>query len=193
MLMRTNGGFFTDYVTIEEDRLGEMCGMTAEQVYECLRHITQLRVINYIPHKDTPQITYTMRRIDTQYVDIMPEIYEQRRDIYKAQVEAMIGYFTETDTCRSRYLLRYFDDDGPDCGYCDVCIAHESHVVQLTEEEKVADAKQYVLDFIKDGRLYAISDLSQSGYSSDVLQRALKDLVEDNRIECTVGEIVLVK
>ena len=134
-----------------------------------------------------------MRRIDTQYVDIMPEIYEQRRDIYKAQVEAMIGYFTETDTCRSRYLLRYFDDDGPDCGYCDVCIAHESHVVQLTEEEKVADAKQYVLDFIKDGRLYSISDLSQSGYSSDVLQRALKDLVEDNRIECTVGEIVLVK
>lgn len=193
VLMRTNGGFFTDYVTIEEDRLGEMCGMTAEQVYECLRHITQLRVINYIPHKDTPQITYTMRRIDTQYVDIMPEIYEQRRDIYKAQVEAMIGYFTETDTCRSRYLLRYFDDDGPDCGYCDVCIAHESHVVQLTEEEKVADAKQYVLDFIKDGRLYSISDLSQSGYSSDVLQRALKDLVEDNRIECTVGEIVLVK
>lgn len=192
VLMRSNGGFFTDYVTIEEDRLGEMCGMTVEQVYERLRHMTQLRVINYIPHKDTPQITYTMRRIDSQYIDIMPEIYEQRRDKYKAQVETMIGYFTENDICRSRYLLHYFADEGPDCGYCDVCIDHEKHVLELSDDEKVEDAKQYVLDFIKDGRPHTISDLSQSGYNAEILQKALRELVEDERIECTKGSVVLV-
>ena len=189
VLMRTNGGFFVDYVHIEEDRLAEKCGKTSEQIYEMLRHMTQLRVINYVPHKDMPQITYTQRRIDSQYVQIMPDIYEQRRDIYKKQIDAMVGYFTETDTCRSRYLLHYFDDDGPDCGYCDVCVAREERIDEMDEEQRIVDAMEHIRSFMQDNRPHTLSDFQQSGYDATTLQEAIRRLMEDERIVCQGNEL----
>lgn len=132
-LLRQYGGFFADYVPIEEDRLADRCQITADAVYHILCSLTRRRILNYVPHKDRPQITYTMRRIDTQYVEISRDIYEVRRDNYVRRIEAMVGYITETDLCRSRYLLRYFDDEGPDCGHCDVCLARRG---QQTAEIK---------------------------------------------------------
>ncbi len=124
-LLRSSGALFVDYVPIEEDRLAERCGYTTEVVHEVLKQLSRRRVLNFIPHKDKPQLTYVMRRVDTCYVEIPPSVYEERRDLYHKRIEAMVGYFEKDDFCRSRYLLRYFGDDGPDCGHCDVCLARK--------------------------------------------------------------------
>ncbi len=182
-LMRSNGGFFTDYVTVEENRLGEACGLTAQQVYEKLRHITQLRVINYIPHKDTPQITYTQRRIDAGYVQIMPEIYERRRDQYVRRLEAMIEYFTQDTVCRSRYLLRYFADEGEDCRHCDVCNAREGRDKKRPADNQVEAARRYILDTLSAARKpVEISALKQTEHPREALQEALEQLVGEEEI-----------
>ncbi len=182
-LMRTNGGFFTDYVTVEENRLGEACGLTAEQVYEKLRHITQLRVINYIPHKDTPQITYTQRRLDAAYVQIMPEIYEQRRDQYVRRLDAMIGYFTQDTECRSRYLLHYFADEGTDCCHCDVCNAREGKECKQPKDDQVADARRYILDtLLAAASPVEISSLQQADHPREAFQEAFEQLVREEKI-----------
>lgn len=122
-LMRQNGGFFVDYVAIEEDRLADTCNTTPAKVYDTLCALTRKRIVNYVPHKDVAQITYTTRRIDTQYIEISRDIYEVRKQNYVRRIQAMVGYITEQSECRSRYLLRYFDDEGTDCGHCDVCLA----------------------------------------------------------------------
>lgn len=81
-------------------------------------------------------------------MEISPDIYERRLEQYKTRIDAMLGYFTQTDTCRSRYLLHYFADEGPDCGYCDVCISREEHIQSLSAEKKVKSAEAYLLDFL---------------------------------------------
>ncbi len=182
-LMRTNGGFFTDYVGIEEDRIAQSCGLTSEQVYEHLKHLTRLRVLNYIPHKNIPQITYTMRRIDMEQVEIMPDIYDRRLEQYKERIDAMVRYFTETDTCRSRFLLHYFDDDGPDCGYCDLCVEREREVDGMTNEEQLEAAIDYVQEFLSDGRTHHLTDFAQSGFSEKVLQEAIQQLLNDDKVK----------
>ena len=121
--MRQNGGFFVDYVAIEEDRLADTCNTTPAKVYDTLCALMRKRIVNYVPHKDVAQITYTTRRIDTQYIEISRDIYEVRKQNYVRRIQAMVGYITEQSECRSRYLLRYFDDEGTDCGHCDVCLA----------------------------------------------------------------------
>lgn len=128
-LMRQNGGFFVDYVAIEEDRLADTCNTTPAKVYDTLCALTRKRIVNYVPHKDVAQITYTTRRIDTQYIEISRDIYEVRKQNYVRRIQAMVGYITEQSECRSRYLLRYFDDEGTDCGHCDVCLA-QRHAAQ---------------------------------------------------------------
>lgn len=137
-LMRQNGGFFVDYVAIEEDRLAETCHTTAPKVYETLCALTRKRIVHYVPHKDVAQITYTTRRIDTQYVEINRDIYEVRKENYVRRIQAMVGYITEQSECRSRYLLRYFDDEGTDCGHCDVCLAQRIAAQPATNAKAAA-------------------------------------------------------
>ena len=188
-LLRTHCGFFSDYVPVEEDRIAEECHLSREEVYDKLRHMTQLRVVNYIPGKSVPQITYISRRIDSDLVEISPDIYEHRLEQYKARINAMIGYFTQTDICRSRYLLHYFADEGPDCGYCDVCISREEHIHGLSAEQKVQSAEAYLLDFLAsihpdqgDAHACSLSQLHESGYPTEILQCAIEHLVEQGKI-----------
>ena len=181
-LMRSNGGFFTDYVSIEEDRIAAACGMKREEVYEHLKHLTRLRVLNYIPHKNTPQITYTQRRIDAQYVQLMPAIYEDRREQYKQRIETMVGYFSETDTCRSRYLLHYFDDDGPDCGYCDVCVERGESTKETSEKGQLQMARQHVLSILKDGKSHDGSDFLRGNFKLKLIEAAMRELADDEVI-----------
>ena len=182
IIMRNTCGIFADYVPVDEERLAEKCGMTREQVYNHLRHLTQLRVLNYVPHKDTPQITYTCRRIDADQVQIMPDIYEVRRDQYRTRIDAMIRYFTETDMCRSRFLLHYFDDDGPDCGYCDVCIAREEETASMPQSQQVDEAAHHVMTVVEAGRTYPLAYFKESGFAHGVLLQALARLQHEGRI-----------
>ena len=127
-----------DYVAIEEDRLADTCNTTPAKVYDTLCALTRKRIVNYVPHKDVAQITYTTRRIDTQYIEISRDIYEVRKQNYVRRIQAMVGYITEQSECRSRYLLRYFDDEGTDCGHCDVCLAQRHAAQPKTVAKAVA-------------------------------------------------------
>ena len=122
-MMRTSGAFFADYITIREDELAEVCHTTPQLIYEQLLRLTRHRILHYVPHKTCPQITYIDRRIDKRYIEIPRDIYEVRRDQCLKRVQAMIHYFSNDEECRSRILLHYFSDDGPDCGHCDVCLS----------------------------------------------------------------------
>ena len=181
-LLRLNGGFFADYVPIEEDRLGELCGLTAEKVYELLKNLSMYRIINYIPHNNTPQITYTMRRVDTCYVEIPLSIYEQRREVYQQRIEAMTKYIEQQELCRSRYLLRYFNDDADDCGCCDVCLTRKKGTATPAPKDLVRQCMEKMLQVLADGAAHNPENLLKEDFLPQVRDKALRTLVEEEKI-----------
>ena len=181
-LLRINGGFFADYVPIEEERLGELCNMSGEKVYELLRNLNMYRILNYIPRNHTPQITYTMRRVDTCYVEIPHNVYEQRREVYRKRIEAMTGYMTQQDMCRSRYLLRYFNDDAGDCGGCDVCLANKKGTATPAPKEAVKQCAERMLKVLADGATHSLKDLLTEDFLPQVRDKALQMLVAEEKI-----------
>lgn len=180
-LMRKNGGFFTDYVSINENDIAEQCGFTHDEVYDKLCHMTRLRVINYVPHKSIPQVTYTQRRIDTQYVELRPEIYEQRLRLYKERIEAMVGYFTQTTECRSRYLLHYFNDDAPACQHCDICIERQAPSTSPSDDE-LTSATLHIQTILSDRKAHPVSELNSPQYRDKAIDMALQQLISDEKI-----------
>ena len=181
-LLRLNGGFFADYVPIEEDRLGELCGLTAEKVYELLKNLSMYRIINYIPHNNTPQITYTMRRVDTCYGEIPPSIYAQRREVYQQRIEAMTKYIEQQELCRSRYLLRYFNDDADDCGCCDVCLTRKKGTATPAPKDLVRQCMEKMLQVLADGAAHNPENLLKEDFLPQVRDKALRTLVEEEKI-----------
>ncbi|MCQ2267020.1 MAG: RecQ family ATP-dependent DNA helicase [Bacteroidaceae bacterium] len=122
-VLRLYAGLFAEYVYVEEDRIAEEAGLSQQQVYDVLIDLTRQRVLNYVPRKHVPRVTYVLRRVDQERVYFSEDVYETRRQVYQQRVQAMVNYCQTGDECRSVQLLRYFGEERADrCGCCDVCL-----------------------------------------------------------------------
>lgn len=125
-ILRTYTGVFASPVYIEETLLARHTGIPADRIYHLLKDLHHQRIINFIPHRHTPTIAYTMPRVDTELLHLPTSVYHDRKADYERRISEMANYATTTDTCRSQYLLRYFGEHTCDkCDQCDICIAQK--------------------------------------------------------------------
>ena len=184
-MLRSDGGFFVDYVPIEEDRLAERSELPEEQVHEVLKQLSRRRIIHFIPHKEKPQLTYVMRRVDTCYVEIPRSVYEQRRELLSRRIRAMAGYFGQDDLCRSRYLLQYFGDDAPDCGHCDVCLARKRGADAATRREQ--DCENFLRGLLDSPGGCRADDLDRAPFPREHLYKYLNEWLRKATVVCDGG------
>lgn len=122
-LLRSYTGLFLEYATIDEERVGKMCGLGRQEVYERLRELDRMGIVSYNPQKHTEFVSWLQDREDESRMVFPKAVYGDRRDDATGRVEAIVAYCSRTDKCRSRLLLEYFGDmSGEDCGVCDVCL-----------------------------------------------------------------------
>lgn len=176
-VLRTYGGMFADYVTIEEDRIAERCTLTREQVYEALKSLTFRRILNYVPRKRVSRITYTMRRVDSKYVEISRDIYDVRKKHFEEQIHAMIHYFESSDTCRSRILLQHFADDAADCGHCDVCLERKREA-EKPQGEMFMKLMAHYVQILSDGKPHQLEEFAQFDFSHELHKLVLRTLLQ---------------
>lgn len=121
-MMRLYTGLFTDYVYINETRIGRELAVDTEQVYRALLELARNKVISFIPRTRVPYIYFPTSREEPKYVQIPVSIYEDRRKKLEERVEAMIDYADNAADCRVKRMLAYFGEPNPgDCSHCDVC------------------------------------------------------------------------
>ncbi len=190
-VLRLYAGLFADYVFVREDTIGAQCGMTAREVYEALVQLRYRRIINYVPRKNVPRITYTTRRVDTKYVEMPHEIYESRKSLYEKQVKAIWDYANENSLCRSRYLLQYFGDEADDCGHCDLCWERRGRSAEQrkTDKEKVDELEKLILHILSDGKEHDASELPDNLHPRRLYEEALRRLADEEAIEFVRGKI----
>lgn len=122
-LLRNYTGLYSNYSIIHEGDIAKKCETTPKSVTETLIQLSKRRVINYIPHKVTPSIFYTIDRATPDRVYIKKDVYEVRKEKYITLIQSIIEYATNTEQCRSKMLLNYFgESNAHDCGVCDVCL-----------------------------------------------------------------------
>lgn len=120
-LLRNYGGIFVDYCYIDEDLIAHQTGLDFDKIYSILVDLSKAHIIDYIPRKKMPRITFLQRRVDTEQVVLPASVYERRKECYIHRIQAMEAYCISMDCCRSRMLLQYFGEESADCGHCDVC------------------------------------------------------------------------
>lgn len=160
-LLRNYGGLFSRLCNIDESLIAQQTGLDRHQVYVCLKSLRQKNILQFIPRKKIPNITFMRDRENGSRIIISKEVYEDRLERYIKQVEAILSYAEEERICRSRLLLRYFGEEKTkDCRHCDVCI--EDHQSALDKQKNREAAQKAILDLLQDEgphpitRLYAI-------------------------------------
>ncbi len=130
LILRSYTGVFTDFVNIDEALLARRSNLAGELIYQHLKTLAQMKIIDYIPQKKTPVIVYETERLDTNRIHISADNYQHRKVKYQLQVDSVIDYAVNDNKCRSVALLEYFGQYGSEpCGSCDVCKGdHESGI-----------------------------------------------------------------
>lgn len=181
-MMRSYTGLFSFPVLIDEDYIASKCGVKVPDLRQLLYRLSLEHVIKYIPADHATVIYLKENRLRPKNVRLSPQRLQGLKDTWQKRADAMVGYVTEDDECRSRYLLRYFGQDkSEDCGNCDVCRKHPS-------EKDSDDTRKRIYSYIsdRDGD-YTLNDITlqfgarpDSG-SSDYLH-ILRRMIDDGGV-----------
>ena len=189
-ILRSYTGVFTDYTFIDEASLSVRTGLSRQQVYDILMRLSKLRIIDYIPHKKTPYIIYTRERVDVKHLQIPRSVYEERKERYEKRIAAMVEYVTTETICRSRMLLRYFDEKNEhNCGQCDTCLSKKAEEPD-TPMEKIKEKIQLLTD---DQPLTPAEIAKHFDEDTEIVAQCIKELLEDEVLISENGMIRLKK
>lgn len=146
-LLRSYGSLFVDLTYIDETMIARQAELTIQQVYFALKSLAARHIIQFIPRRKIPFISYTRDRVDGDKVVIPKEVWESRREQYKKRIKSMIRYAKNDEVCRSRQLLAYFGEENDrDCKQCDVCLADQAEEREKELRRKVAENQIIIED-----------------------------------------------
>lgn len=189
-VLRNYGGVFSDYVFIDERRIATLTQLSPDLIYHQLIDISKSGILHYIPHKRTPYITFSCKRLEKERILLPPEVYEQRKDEFQKRIDAILYYAEEQEFCRSKVLLHYFgESNSADCHQCDVCKTIRNHT--SNDREKRTTITTLILEKLNDGCPHSFSELIFPNYSREDISSVLKYLLEEERIGIKDGLLYL--
>ena len=169
-----------DYVYIDEGFVANEAGLTQPQVYMVLKELSKRHIVDFIPRRRIPYITYTRDREDGDRVIIPQSVYEERRAQYIKRIQAMLDYANNDHVCRSRQLLDYFGEEcWKDCRQCDVCVTHQG---DMLNENRVRLYRQQIKELLGDRKKHHIAELHTLNIPTECLNEALEELICEKEI-----------
>lgn len=184
-LLRCYGGLFTDYQYIDEVLVATQAKVSQNECYHLLKALSKKSIINFIPQRKTPYITYLRDREDTVYLP--KSVYEERKEQYIKRISAFIAYATNDHVCRSRQLLAYFGEEmSEDCGHCDVCIDARHHTPTADD-----DAVKKILQLLSDKGVHTLKEVYQIDTGTTALDRALRFLISEEKVKADADKLTI--
>ncbi len=189
ILLRSFEGLFDDYVAIQESQLARRINSSFIEVTKKLEQLQRLKLINYIPSKDSPQITFLEPRQDAKQLLIEKKNLQDRKERYLIRAKGVLNYATEKSKCRSQMLLAYFGEETwHRCGECDYCLGRNKTGVSELEFEQIT---QKVEELLKNER-YSLHDLVNqlSDSKEDQNLKVLEWLLDNEKIKYAGGNLL---
>ena len=178
-LLRNYGGLFTDYGYVDESYIAQEAGLDRNQTYMVLVNLSKKRIIDFIPRKSIPLISYKRDRVDGSDVILDKSVYEERKEQFQKSINSVINYAQNDRVCRSRQLLYYFGEKkSVDCEQCDVCLSHTHHDDHNQQEE----IKEKLLAMVADGERHHVTEVRQLDEDWDMVTKVMKELMDEEQL-----------
>ena len=179
-LLRSYTGLFSDYIYIEESAIGARCQLSAHEVYETLKFLSQQHILHYIPQRKCPLIIYTRSREDLPYMVIPKSVYEERKERFDRRVDYVLRYLQNTTVCRSVMLLNYFgEEDAKECGGCDVCLAKNDMGISRYEFNRISEA---LIAKVEEGDIVMRELIAAVGFHEKKATPVLRFLFDNHKL-----------
>jgi len=147
LILRSYGGMFDHYVTINEDFIAKKYRLPLLEIKKALNKLAEYSVLDYCEQKETAQLSFTSERIDDSHISFEKSLLKIRKEVYKRKLDAMVNYSETNSICRSKTILEYFDEfDSMDCGCCDICIDRHKKLLSDNRAQEIENLIKDKLD-----------------------------------------------
>ena len=178
-LLRNYGGLFTDYGYVDESYIAQEAGLDRNQTYMVLVNLSKKRIIDFIPRKSIPLISYKRDRVDGSDVILDKSVYEERKEQFQKHINSVINYAQNDRVCRSRQLLYYFGEKkSVDCEQCDVCLSHTHH----DDHDQQEEIKEKLLAMVADGERHLVTEVRLLNEDWDMVTKVMKELMDEEQL-----------
>lgn len=182
LLLRTCTGIFSDYTYIDEAEMARALGLAEAEVIEELIGLARRHVLEFIPRKFIPYITFTQRRLDREEIVLPKAVYTDRKRELENRIQTMIAYLT-TSECRSSYLVGYFGEKNlADCGLCDNCTGQAPNEPFLTEA-LAAKLRERILQAVREQHLTSVLQLRFPDVPDHLLAPVIQRMIEEEELK----------
>ena len=180
LLLRSYTGLFTEYVNISEQFLAARAHISVERVIEFLKKLSSLKIISYIPRKNTPFIVYTEERLDMKNLALSHEHLKKRKEGFIKRQKTVWEYATSKAKCRSLFLLEYFGEkDTQRCGQCDVCQRRNKLDMSSWEFDKVIEQVKVIL---REKAMKLADIFAEVDTDEDQVMKVIRYLLDNDKI-----------
>ena len=181
-ILRTYGGLFENFVTINEYNIGKKLNLPYSIVVEKIKSLEKDGLVKYAPASNTATLQFLVPREDERTINHIAKSIEQLQKNKEFKAKSLLQFINNNQTCRSKQLLAYFDEtEEKDCGICDVCLTkkgslkktttnlHEK-IMQLLEDKKALSSRE-IVSTLRENKIATLNTLTA--------------LLEDNHITVT--------
>lgn len=177
-MMRIYSGLFCDFAYVDIRAIAFKCSSTPQRIYTLLKDLRHRGIIEFIPPRTEPRLTFLVNRVDESHVYLSEDAYDNLREKMAENIESMINYLDCDAVCRQQQLIRYFGEDSDyECGKCDVCIEKRKHPKDVQSEIRKA-----ILDLLADGKERGIREITRLPYKRELIHQAVTELIENDDI-----------
>lgn len=188
-LLRSYAGIFEQPSFIDEFTLARFINKQKADVARQLSELHNMKIIEYIPRGDLPQIYFLHDRVRAEELIVNEKHIALRKEAYEERLAAMISYAMQNTECRSIVINRYFDGEPVlPCGICDVCLAKKRAALSQPDIRDIVRAIE-IRQPVSMADLCAASNLHREQVSEAIYFLTQENVVTVNE----AGEIFLTR
>jgi ATP-dependent DNA helicase RecQ len=189
-VLRSYGGLFEDFITINEYNISKKLNLPYRVVVEKIKTLEKDGLVKYSPASNSATIQFLVPREDNRTINGIAKDIKNLQENKDFKATSLINFIENSKTCRSKQLLAYFEEtEEKDCGICDVCLTKKRSLqktnVNLKEkivcllEKKTALSSQEIVTLLKETEIAVLNTLTE------MLEKNQIEITKENRYRLT--------
>ena len=123
-ILRTYPGIYEMQTAFNLDFIAKKSNHTSSEVQAVLQKLNEKDIIEYHSKNNDSSILFNEIREDERTINRVAKYLERQNQLKKEQLQSVVQYINEKQTCKNRLILAYFGEKSDaDCGVCSYCIS----------------------------------------------------------------------
>ena len=123
-ILRTYPGIYEMQTAFNLDFIAKKSNHKPSEVQAVLHKLKEKDIIEYHSKNNDASILFNEIREDERNINRVAKYLERQNQLKKEQLQSVIHYIKENQTCKNQLILAYFGEKSTaDCGICSYCIS----------------------------------------------------------------------